>query len=278
MTPRSSLTLAGLLLAGSGLFPVSAAGQQGEEDWSAGFPTGAVFTVRDTRDISTFEQLAIIARRAFAPLAPLNVTPLQAYGLEQACDDGLSRHSSLRGPQYGPAALVLAGNVDAERVDTPEAGTVEAQAWYFRTPYEAISTARDIGWCNRVEADREIRDAPHGNRGAVETSGRGRYFATTYPIDMDGFGEPDRRFMSMEAGRIDEYLRELERPESDAALTQETLFWESIRDSGEPADFKAYLVQWPNGTYAPLARNRLEGLRSKGPATRDDGGTTDPRQ
>lgn len=199
MTFSSSLVIFGLLLAASSLFPVPAAGHQEE-----GRPAGAVFTVRDTRDISTFEQLAIFTRRALAPLAPTNVTPLQAYGLAQACDDRLLRHSPLRGHQYGPAALVEA------------AGIEEAQAWYFRTPYEAISTARVIGWC-----DEQVDQAPR----------RDRYFATTYPIGdvdgLDGFIGPERRFMSMEAGRIDEYLRELEqRNTSDSAQ----------RDDGDTPD------------------------------------------
>lgn len=255
MTSTSSLVLAGLLLAGSSLFPVPVAGHQEE-----GLPEGTVFTVRDTSDINMLERLVIVTRRALAPLAPTNVTPLQAYRLEQACDDRLLGHSRLRGHQYGPAALV-------------EAEEAEAQALYFRTPYEAISTARVIGWC-----DEQV----------VEKFGRDRYFfATTYPIgDVDGFGEPDRRFMSMEAGRIGEYLRELELPESSE---QETVFWESIHDSDDPADFRAYLVWRPNGAYAPLARNRLEVLLSPNPATPgegdtptpatpDDGDTPNPRQ
>ena len=240
MTPRSSIVFAGLLLASGVLFPVPAAGHQ-----EKGLPEGTVFTVRDTSDISTLEQLVIFTRKALVPLAPTNVTPLQAYGLEQACDDRLLRHSSLMGHRYGPAALV---EVDAE-----------TQALYFRTPYEAISTARVIGWC-----DEQV----------VEEFGRERYFfATTYPIyDVDGFGEPARRFMSMEAGRIDEYLREQELPES---LVRETAFWEAIHDSDDPADFRAYLVWRPNGTYAPLARNRLEALLSPDSAPRDDGDTSD---
>ena len=45
-----------------------------------------------------------------------------------------------------------------------------------------------------------------------------------------------------------------------AALQQETLFWESIRVSTDPADFEAYLEQFPNGVFARLARNRLTAL------------------
>ncbi|HUA54155.1 MAG TPA: caspase family protein, partial [Candidatus Sulfotelmatobacter sp.] len=37
----------------------------------------------------------------------------------------------------------------------------------------------------------------------------------------------------------------------------ETLFWETIKDSRDPADFRAYLQQYPNGSFAALARNRV---------------------
>ena len=41
----------------------------------------------------------------------------------------------------------------------------------------------------------------------------------------------------------------------------ELVFWDSIKDSAAPADFEAYLAQFPDGTYAVLARNRLQRLR-----------------
>ena len=42
----------------------------------------------------------------------------------------------------------------------------------------------------------------------------------------------------------------------------ELLFWESVKDSGDPADIRAYLDQYPRGTYGVLARNRLRRLES----------------
>ena len=42
-----------------------------------------------------------------------------------------------------------------------------------------------------------------------------------------------------------------------ARLQQETVFWESIRESTNPADFEAYLRQFPAGVYRGLATNRL---------------------
>ena len=307
--PRYRLALAGLLLAGSGLFPVSATVQERAEATPEGaeatpanspaLPASSAFTVRDTRFITLFEKLSIVTRRALAPLTPPDVIPLQAYEIERACDDQLLHQFSLWGPRYGPAAVVVSAN-DAE--------AQEAEAWYFPTPYEAISAARLIGWC-----DAERRDAMQR-----------WYFATTYPIDDDAvkdFGDPERQFMSMDAELVAEYIRELEHPESDAALAQETavwesvrgssdwanfeeylvwrpngtfaplarsrlealrsgerVFWESIRDSSDPADFEEYLAWRPNGTFAPLAKSRLEALRPEGAATPDDGGQVGSRQ
>lgn len=45
----------------------------------------------------------------------------------------------------------------------------------------------------------------------------------------------------------------------------EALFWESVRDSDNPADLEAYLARYPDGAFAVLARNRLAAL-SRPPA------------
>ena len=42
----------------------------------------------------------------------------------------------------------------------------------------------------------------------------------------------------------------------------ERLFWESVKDSGDAADVRAYLEQYPQGIYAVLARNRLRRLQA----------------
>ena len=45
----------------------------------------------------------------------------------------------------------------------------------------------------------------------------------------------------------------------------ETVFWQSVADSTNPAELEAYLARWPDGVYAPLARIRLEALRDPPP-------------
>jgi hypothetical protein len=47
------------------------------------------------------------------------------------------------------------------------------------------------------------------------------------------------------------------------ALRAEMVFWESIRFNSDPADFRAYLEQYPNGRFAVLARNRLDTLTAQ---------------
>lgn len=47
---------------------------------------------------------------------------------------------------------------------------------------------------------------------------------------------------------------------------REALFWSSIKDGNDPTGFEAYLKQYPAGTFAALARQRLAGLAAKPPA------------
>ena len=42
----------------------------------------------------------------------------------------------------------------------------------------------------------------------------------------------------------------------------ELSFWDSIKNSTDPADFQAYLSKYPNGQFVALARNRLKQLAS----------------
>ena len=47
---------------------------------------------------------------------------------------------------------------------------------------------------------------------------------------------------------------------SRVAAESELLFWESVKDSEDPADIQVYLERYPGGTYEALARNRLKRL------------------
>lgn len=47
----------------------------------------------------------------------------------------------------------------------------------------------------------------------------------------------------------------------------ELAFWETIKNSTDPEDFKAYLEQYPKGKFAALAKNRLRALENKNGST-----------
>ena len=51
-------------------------------------------------------------------------------------------------------------------------------------------------------------------------------------------------------------------PPPAATAEQENLFWQSVVNSSDAADFEAYLEQFPNGVFRRLAENRLSALRS----------------
>lgn len=51
----------------------------------------------------------------------------------------------------------------------------------------------------------------------------------------------------------------------DSAEQYELTFWESIKDSTDPADYEAYLQAYPKGRFAALARARIARLQSAKP-------------
>jgi len=53
-------------------------------------------------------------------------------------------------------------------------------------------------------------------------------------------------------------------PAHAQASDTELSFWESVRDSEASEELEAYLKTYPDGTFAPLARLRIERLKGTG--------------
>jgi len=51
-------------------------------------------------------------------------------------------------------------------------------------------------------------------------------------------------------------------PVAASGMSAEIVFWQSISNSHQRSDYAAYLKQFPNGTFAPLARNRMKELQT----------------
>lgn len=65
-------------------------------------------------------------------------------------------------------------------------------------------------------------------------------------------------------------------PGGEQGLTIELSFWESIKNSGDPEEFAAYLNKYPEGQFAELARIRMRALARK--KTEASGENAEPKQ
>jgi hypothetical protein len=54
-------------------------------------------------------------------------------------------------------------------------------------------------------------------------------------------------------------------PPARASADRDALFWESIKSSTDPGAFEDYMAQFPRGTFASLARRRIDELRTAPP-------------
>ena len=68
------------------------------------------------------------------------------------------------------------------------------------------------------------------------------------------------------------------KPVSTGGIEGERAFWNSIKDSEDSADFQSYLDAYPQGVFAPVAKNSLRKLRKKDspPKKTENTGNTNP--
>jgi hypothetical protein len=53
-------------------------------------------------------------------------------------------------------------------------------------------------------------------------------------------------------------------PDATEAHTTELTFWDSVKDSDNPAMYAAYLEKYPEGSFATLAKVRIDELGIEG--------------
>lgn len=56
---------------------------------------------------------------------------------------------------------------------------------------------------------------------------------------------------------------------ADKSSENDRVFWDSVKDSKNPDELKAYIEQFPKGVFAPLARARLKALTTEGGQSKD---------
>src|SRR5216684_484206 len=130
-----------------------------------------------------------------------------------------------------------------------------------------------------------LKGGAANDKGEVTLSQLVRYVQETVPkriaIDL-GSGKQQRPFANIEGYRAEDLVVAVTNPGALAAQPTlgspgavdptaiELSFWDSIKNSNNPDDFKAYLDKYPDGQFAALAKSRAQPARSMGGNTSAD--------
>jgi tetratricopeptide (TPR) repeat protein len=122
-----------------------------------------------------------------------------------------------------------------------------------------------------------LKGGAANDKGEVTLSQLVKYVQDTVPkriaIDL-GSTKQQRPFAIIEGYRADELVVAVNSSASNAANTNtpsvamvdpaaiELSYWETIKNSNNPDDFKAYLDKYPDGQFAALAKSRAQPVRS----------------
>jgi hypothetical protein len=184
------------------------------------------------------------------------------------------------------------GRADAPNLMTPaytkfdfdvRNGEVEAFATVYATAvgqraYEYSEKRQGYFTWALVEG---LRGGASNERGEVTLAGLVKFVQDTVPkrigIDL-GAGKLQRPFAVIEGYKAEGLVLAVtgehaggaaekpmptspdEKPAPPSPSAFELSYWDSIKGSNNPADFKAYLRQFPAGVFVALARNRLDAL------------------
>jgi len=74
---------------------------------------------------------------------------------------------------------------------------------------------------------------------------------------------PDGQFASLAKSRANSFRPANNYPSGGSSESPEMLYWNAIKDSQNPADFRAYIAKFPQGLFVELANNRIAALDAK---------------
>lgn len=74
---------------------------------------------------------------------------------------------------------------------------------------------------------------------------------------------PDGQFASLAKSRANSFKPANNYPAGGGGESPEMLYWNAIKDSQNPSDFRAYITKFPQGLFVELANNRIAALDAK---------------
>lgn len=99
----------------------------------------------------------------------------------------------------------------------------------------------------RAAVIQKAKGVGHDQNPAIYDQTDGDFYFVPTPQQAKGGAQPSSASAQTDVQTVDPMAIELS-------------FWDSIKGSGDPSDFKAYLDKYPSGQYAALARNKLSSL------------------
>lgn len=94
----------------------------------------------------------------------------------------------------------------------------------------------------------------------METGGRQTPEVQSVAASKGIFFFNDSRMSSQDASSGNSGSAANTRASADTEAKVDLEFWSNVKDSAHAGDFRAYLDQFPNGRFAALARNRIDGI------------------
>jgi hypothetical protein len=175
-------------------------------------------------------------------------------------------------------AYVNAFNFDVRNREVTAFATIYATAVGQRA-YEYTEKKQGYFTWALVEG---LKGAAANDKGEVTLASLISYVQATVPkhvaIDLGG-GKQQRPFSQMEGYKADDLVIAVtskvtaitSAPVSTGTAVDPTAFelayWETIKNSTNPNDFKSYLDKYPDGQFTALARNKINSFQPDNPAT-----------
>jgi uncharacterized caspase-like protein len=127
-----------------------------------------------------------------------------------------------------------------------------------QTPWESSSLVGDFYFkaARVAQVAATVAPAPEISASAIDLAFWESIKASKYLGDFQAYLDqhPNGKFAALARSRIKQFAEEGKQKPGEFEMT----FWTSIQHSHSPADFQAYLSQFPGGRFVSLARNRLD--------------------
>ena len=156
-----------------------------------------------------------------------------------------------------------ASGISVERMFKQVRIAVMAETDEQQVPWESSSLTGDFYFAS---PDGAAPDIPTETAGAPATPSVSAEQALWRAIDNSSdavdymaylAAYPDGAYAALARARVESLQTASNSQATREATTTELTFWDAIKDSASAADYEAYLQQYPTGTFAILAQNRV---------------------